>query len=83
MILLLYVKTYFNTIKLDLCVPSVYVSLLLEFEDVFSNEIPSRFLLIKGIKHRLIWYHVQLLLIDQSIQVILRKQMSYKGKWRS
>jgi hypothetical protein len=52
-IFLLYKKTYFNTNKLDSCIPSVCVSLLQEFEDVFPDEIPSGLPLISGIEHQI------------------------------
>jgi len=42
MILLVYYKeAYFNTNDLDHIVPSVAISLLQEFDDVFSDDIPS------------------------------------------
>ena len=34
MILLVYKNTYFNTCELDLCIPSVCVSLFQDYEDV-------------------------------------------------
>jgi hypothetical protein len=41
MILLVYKEAYFNTNDLDFAIPSVVVSLLLEFDDVFPEDIPS------------------------------------------
>jgi hypothetical protein len=41
MILLVYKKTYFNTNDLDSTIPSVAVSLMQEFDDVFPEDIPS------------------------------------------
>jgi hypothetical protein len=38
---------------LDSCVPSVVKVLLQEFEDVFSEEIPSSLPPIKGIEHQI------------------------------
>jgi hypothetical protein len=51
MILLLYEEAYFNTNKHDSYVPNICISLLQEFEDVFTNEIPSGVPLVRGIKH--------------------------------
>jgi hypothetical protein len=41
MIIHLYKEAYFNTNKFDPSLPSVLVALLQEFEDVFSNDVPS------------------------------------------
>jgi hypothetical protein len=38
---LLYKKACFNTNELDESLPSVVVSLLQEYEDVFPNDVPS------------------------------------------
>ena len=38
---LLYKETCFNTNELDKSLPSVVVSLLKEYEDVFPNDVPS------------------------------------------
>ena len=38
---LLYKEAYFNTNELDESLPSVVVSLLQEYEDVFPNDVPS------------------------------------------
>jgi hypothetical protein len=53
MILLVYKEAYFNSNNLDSCVPSVVKVLLQEFEDVFSEEIPSSLPPIKGIEHQI------------------------------
>jgi hypothetical protein len=42
MILLVYKEIYFNTNKFDHCIPSVCVSLLQDYMNIFSNEVPSR-----------------------------------------
>jgi hypothetical protein len=52
-ILLVYKEAYFNSNNLDSCVPSVVKVLLQEFEDVFSEEIPSSLPPIKGIEHQI------------------------------
>jgi hypothetical protein len=41
MILLVYKEAFFNIDDLDFCVPNVVKVLLQEFEDVFSDDIPS------------------------------------------
>ena len=43
----------FNTNELDESLPSVVVSLLQEYEDVFSNDVPSGLSPIRGIKHQI------------------------------
>jgi hypothetical protein len=53
MILLMYKKIYFDTNKLDPCIPSVYVFLLQGYEDIFPDEVPSRLPLIKRIEHQI------------------------------
>jgi hypothetical protein len=42
MILLVYKEAYFNTNDLDSAIPSVAVSLMQEFDDVFPEDIPNR-----------------------------------------
>ena len=41
----------FNTNELDESLPSVVVSLLQEYEDMFPNDIPSGLSPIRGIEH--------------------------------
>ena len=48
---LLYKEACFNTNKLDESFPSVVVSLLQEYEDVFPNDVPSGLPTIRGIEH--------------------------------
>ena len=50
---LLYKDVCFNTNELDKSLPSVVVSLLQEYEDVFPNDIPSGLPPIRGIKHQI------------------------------
>jgi uncharacterized membrane protein len=38
---LLYKEACFNTNKLDKSLPSVFVSLLQEYEDIFPNDLPN------------------------------------------
>jgi hypothetical protein len=53
MILLVYKEAYFNTNDLDFAIPSVVVSLLLEFDDVFPEDIPSGLPPLRGIEHQI------------------------------
>ena len=53
MIVLLYKETLFNTNQLDPSLPSSIVSLLQEFEDVSSEEIPKGLPPIRGIEHQI------------------------------
>ena len=50
---LLYKDVCFNTNELDESLPSVVVSLLQEYEDVFPNVVPSGLPLIRGIEHQI------------------------------
>uniref|UniRef100_A0A2N9FW43 CCHC-type domain-containing protein n=1 Tax=Fagus sylvatica TaxID=28930 RepID=A0A2N9FW43_FAGSY len=50
---LLYKETCFNTNELDESLPSVVVSLLQEYEDVFPNDVPSGLPPIRGIEHQI------------------------------
>jgi hypothetical protein len=53
MILLVYKEAYFNTNNLDFVIPSVAVSLLQEFEDVFPHNTPSKLPPLRGIEHQI------------------------------
>ena len=72
MFVLLYKESCLNTNEFDLSLPSVVKSLLQEFDDVFTNDIPSGLPPLRGIEHQF--------LIDQLIGVIPRKRRSSKGK---
>ncbi|XP_059455030.1 uncharacterized protein LOC132185248, partial [Corylus avellana] len=50
---LLYKEACFNANELDESLPSVVVSLLQEFEDVFPNDVPSGLPPIRGIEHQI------------------------------
>ncbi|XP_059446591.1 uncharacterized protein LOC132178154, partial [Corylus avellana] len=50
---LLYKGACFNTNELDKSLPSVVVSLLQEYEDVFPNDVPSGLPPIRGIEHQI------------------------------
>ena len=50
---LLYKEVCFNTHQGDVSLPSVVVSLLQEYEDVFSNDIPSGLPPIRGIEYQI------------------------------
>jgi hypothetical protein len=50
---LLYKEACFNTNELDESLPSVVVSLLQEYEDVFPNDVPSGLPPIRAIEHQI------------------------------
>ena len=50
---LLYKEACFNTNELDKSLPSVIVSLLQEYEDMFPNDVPSGLPPIRGIEHQI------------------------------
>ena len=49
----MYKETCFNTDELDESLPSVVVSLLQEYDDVFSNDMPSGLPPIRRIEHQI------------------------------
>ena len=49
----MYKEVCFNTNKLNESLPSVVVSLLQEYEDVFPNDVPSGLPPIRGIEHQI------------------------------
>ena len=49
----MYKEVCFNTNELDESLPSVVVSLLQEYEDMFSNDVPSGLPPIRGIEHQI------------------------------
>ena len=49
----MYKEACFNTNKLDESLPSVVVSLLQEYKDVFPNDVPSGLPPIRGIKYQI------------------------------
>jgi hypothetical protein len=53
MILLVYKEAYFNTNDLDHIMPSVAISLLQEFDDVFPDDTPSGLPPLRGIEHQI------------------------------
>jgi hypothetical protein len=53
MILLVYKEAYFNTNDLDHIVPSVAISLLQEFDDVFPDDTLSGLPPLRGIEHQI------------------------------
>jgi hypothetical protein len=52
-IFLVYKEAYFNTNNLDSAIPSVVVSLLQEFDDVFPKDISSGLPPLRGIEHQI------------------------------
>jgi len=53
MILLVYKEAYFNTNDLDSTIPSVAVSLMQEFDDVFPEDIYNGLPPLRGIEHQI------------------------------
>jgi hypothetical protein len=53
MILLMYKKTYFNINDLDHYLPSIYVSLLQNLKNIFSNKISSELPPIRKVKNQI------------------------------
>ena len=53
MILLVYKEAYFNANDLDSVIPSVAVSLMQEFDDVFPEDIPNGLPPLRGIEHQI------------------------------
>ena len=53
MIFLVYKKSYLNLEETNQSLPSLAVSLLQEFEDVFPEEMPNELPPIRGIKHQI------------------------------
>ena len=53
MILLVYKEAYFNTNDLNSVIPSVAVSLMQEFDDVFPEDIPNGLPPLRGIEHQI------------------------------
>jgi hypothetical protein len=53
MILLVYKESYLNLDETNKSLPSLAVSLLQEFEDVFPEEMPNELPPIRGIKHQI------------------------------
>ena len=49
----MYKEACFNTNELDESLPSVVVSLLQEYEDVFPNNVPNGLPPIRGIEHQI------------------------------
>jgi hypothetical protein len=50
---LLYKEASFNANELDKSLPSVVASLLQEYVDVFSNDVPSGLPPVRGIEHQI------------------------------
>jgi hypothetical protein len=53
MIFLVYKESYFNLDETNQSLPSLAISLLQEFEDVFPEEMPNELPPIKGIEHQI------------------------------
>ena len=53
MIVLMYKEAYFTTNELEVSLPSVFVSLLKEFTDLFLEEVPKGLPPLRGIEHQI------------------------------
>ena len=73
----------FNTNELEESLPSVVVSLLEEYKDMFSNNVPSGLPLIRGIGRQIDFVPSVTIPTNQPIGVIQRRQRNFKGKLRS
>jgi hypothetical protein len=82
MILLVYKESYLNLDETNQSLPSLAVSLLQEFEDVFQRRCLMSCHPLEALNTRLILCPKLLFQTDQPIGVIQRKQRSFKGKLR-
>jgi hypothetical protein len=82
MIFLIYKESYLNLDETNQSLPSLAVSLLQEFEDVFPEEMPNELPPIEALSTRLILCPKLLFQTDQPIGVIQRRQRSFRGKLR-
>ena len=83
MIFMVYKESYPSNNKTNQSPPSLAVSLLQEFEDVFPKEVLAGCHPLEVLNIKLISYLGLLSQIDQPIEVIPRKQRSFKGKLKS
>ena len=85
MIVLLYKEACFDTNSLDVSLPSVFVSLLQEFQDVlFPDDVPNGLPPIRGIEHQIDFIHSATISNRPAyIEVIQRRQTSSKGKLKN
>ena len=65
----MYKEVCFNTNELNKSLPSVVVSLLQEYEDVFPNDVHSRLPPIRGIEHQ----------IDFVLGATIPNQLAYRS----
>ncbi|KAG2411210.1 hypothetical protein I3760_Q021300 [Carya illinoinensis] len=82
MIFLVYKESYLNLDETNQPLPSLAVSLLQEFEDVFPEEMPNELPPIRGIEHQIDFVPGVLFQTDQLIEVIQMRQRSFRGKLR-
>ena len=86
MYVLMYKEAYFSTNELRNYLPSVIVSLLQDFEDVFPEETPSGLLPKRRIEHHIDLIPSAAIQNILALDVILRKRRKYKNKlvssWR-
>jgi len=83
MILLVYKEAYFNTNDLNHIVPSVAISLMQEFDDMFPDDTPNGLPPLRGIEHQIDSYPELQFLTNQPIEAISKRRRSFKGKLMS
>ena len=69
MILLVFKELYLNIDEINQSLPSMTVSLLHEFDDVFPEEVPSGLSPIRGIEHQ----------IDFVLRVVIPNRLAYRS----
>ena len=83
MILLVFKESYLNTDETNQSLPSMAVSLLQEFDDVFPEEVPSGLPPIRGIEHQIDFVPGAIIPNSPAYRSNPRRQKSFKGKLRS
>ena len=83
MLMLVYKESYLNLSDINESLPNIVSSLLQEFDDVFTEQIPDGLPPIRGIEHQIDFIPGASYLIDHPTEVILRRQRNFKGKLRS
>ena len=83
MIILMYKEAFLNTNQLDASLLCSIVSLLQEYDDVFSNKVPNGLPTIRGIEHQINFVPNAIIPNEPHIVAILRRQRSYKGRLMS
>ena len=83
MIVLLYKEACFSANEIDSSLPSVVVSLLQDFDEVFPEEMPIGLPPIRGIEHQIDLYPEHQFQTGPHIEVIPRRQRNFKDRLKS